>query len=195
MSSLLSNRYTSEVSPVTDTAYTSFFRLWMKNLWSFVRDCHEGGNSVPLPSYFCIAFTNPEMTRRIHEECDLAVRVIGRCVGALVVSKLVVDIKSRPRLRRIPVSRDELACLSAVLGTNGDNVKLLLDNPGAIELTNMAFLALDDFYSLTLENAPLYVLNAIQETFSLLSRALPPGLSAEMREIQTDSVMKVLDGQ
>ena len=167
----------------------------MKNLWSFVRDCHEGGNSVPLPSYFCIAFTNPEMTRRIHEECDLAVRVIGRCVGALVVSKLVVDIKSRPRLRRIPVSRDELACLSAVLGTNGDNVKLLLDNPGAIELTNMAFLALDDFYSLTLENAPLYVLNAIQETFSLLSRALPPGLSAEMREIQTDSVMKVLDGQ
>lgn len=191
MLSLLSNRYTLEVSPVTDTAYTSFFRLWMKSLWSFVRDCHERGNSVPLPSYFCIAFGNPEMTRRINEECDLAVRVIGRCVGALVVSKLVIDIKSH----HILVSKNELACLSAVLGTNGDNVKLLLKNSGAIELTNMAFLALDDFHSLTLENAPLYVLNVIQETFSLLSRALPPGLSAEMRKISTDSVMKVSDGQ
>ena len=192
MLSLLSNRYRSEVSPVTDTAYTRFFRLWMKNLWSFVRDCNERGDLVPLPSHVCIAFTNPEMTRRMHEECDLAVRVIGRCVGALVVSKLVADIKSR----RTMVSRDELACLSAVLGTKSDDVKLLLDDPGAIELTNMAFLALDDFYSLTLENAPLYVLNVIQETFSLLqgflSRALLPELSAEVR---TDSVMKVSDGQ
>jgi hypothetical protein len=92
----------------------------MKNLWSFIRDCNEHGNLVPLPSYMCIAFTNPELTRRIHEERDLAVRVIGRCVGALVANKLVADIKSR----RIPVSRDELACLSAVLGTKSDDVKL-----------------------------------------------------------------------
>lgn len=165
----------------------------MKNLWSFVKDCNDSelGNSAPLPSYVCIAFANPELTRRINEECDLAVRVIGRCVGALVVNKLVTDIKSR----RIPVSRDELTCLSAVLGTRSDDVKLLLDNSGAIELTNMAFLALDDFYTLTLDTVPLYVLSVIEETFGFLSRALPPGLSAAMRQIQTDSVMNVSDGQ
>jgi hypothetical protein len=75
--------------------YRSVLRVWMKNLWDFTRQYNEPGNSVPLPSYVCIAFTNPEMTRRIREQRDLAVRVIGRCVEALVVNKLAADIKSR----------------------------------------------------------------------------------------------------
>ena len=67
----------------------------MKNLWDFTRQFNKPGNSelVPLPPYFPIAFTNPEMTRRIREERDLAVRVAGRCLEALVVNKLVADIK------------------------------------------------------------------------------------------------------
>jgi hypothetical protein len=126
--------------------------MWMKNLWHFTRGYNERGNSVPLPSYVCIAFTNPEMTRRIREERDLAVRVIGRCVEALVVNKLAADINSRS----VPVSNDELACLSAILGTKSDDVMLLLNHPGAIEFTNMIFLALDDSTP-THETVPSYV--------------------------------------
>ncbi|KAF8269068.1 hypothetical protein EI94DRAFT_1047295 [Lactarius quietus] len=174
-------------SSVTATMYRSVLRSWMKNLWSFAREHGESGNSVPLPSYVFIAFTNPGLTRRIREEHDLAVRVIGRCVEALVASKLAADIESR---NNIPVSNDELACLSAILGTKNDDVKPLLNHPGAIEFTNMVFLALDDFYS-TLETVPLDV---VQETFSFLSRSLPPELNAKIRLIRMNAVMNVYDG-
>ena len=165
----------------------------MKNLWSFIRGYNERANAAPLPSYVFITFTNPEMTRRIREEGDLAVRVIGRCVEAFVVNKLATDIKSRRTL----VSNDELACLSAILGTKSDDVKRLLKRPGAIDFTNMIFLALDDFYSMTLETVPSYVLTVVQETFIFLSRALPPEWNAKMRRIQEDSLMlmNVSDGR
>jgi hypothetical protein len=171
--------------------YRNILRLWMENLWRFTKACNETGDSVPLPSYLCIAFAGPDMTCRIREERDLAVRVIGRCVEALVVSKLGADIKSRIG----PVSHHELACLSAILGTSRDNVKALLDYPGAIEFTNMAFLALDDSYSFTLETMPLYVLEVVQGTFRSLSQALPPELSAEIRSKQTGRLMGVSESQ
>ena len=167
----------------------------MENLWRFTKVCNEPRNepevSEPLPSYVCIAFANPEMTRRIREERDLAVRVIGRCVEAFVVNNLVTDIKSR----RTPVSNDELACLSAILGTKSENVKVLLNHPGAIEFTNMVFLALDDFYSFTLETMPLYVLEVVEGTFSSLSQALPPEWKTEMRPEQTACLRGVSDSQ
>ncbi len=114
--------------------YRGVLRVWMKNLWHFTREYNESGNSVPLPSYVCIAFTNPETTRRIREQCDLAVRVIGRCVEALVVNKLAADMNSR----NVLVSNDELAYLSAILGTESHDVRLCLSQPGTIELLNLA---------------------------------------------------------
>ncbi len=164
--------------------------MWMKNLWDFTREYNERGNSVPLPSYVCIAFTNPEMTRRIREQRDLAVRVIGRCIEALVVNKLAADIKSRD----IPVSKDELACLSAILGSNSDDMMVLLNHPGAIEFTNMIFLALGDLYFPRLDTVPSYVLDVVQQTSSALSQALPPEFNAEMRLNQTNT-LSVSDGQ
>src|ERR1700677_2527717 len=119
--------------------YLCILRGWMKSLWHFTRGHSERGNSVPLPPFVCVAFTNPEMTHRIRKQRDLAVRVIGRCVEALVVNKLAADIHSRST----PVSSDELACLSAILGTKSCDMMLLLNHPGAIEFTNMIFLALD----------------------------------------------------
>ena len=146
---------------------------------------NERGNSVPLPSYVCIAFTNPEMTRRIHEECDLAVRVIGCCVEALVVNKLTANINSRT----VPISDDdsELVCLSAILGSKTHDVMGLLNYSGAIAFTKMVFLALDNFYSPTLETVPLDVLDVVQQTFSILSSTLPAD--------QTSTLMRVSDGQ
>ena len=159
----------------------------MKNLWNFTREYNEPWSSVPLPSYVRIAFTNPEMTRRIREERDLVVRVIGRCVEALIVNKLAADTNAS-------VSDDELSCLSAILGTKSDDVKLLLSSPGTIQFTNMVFLALDDVYSFPLETLPLCVLDVVQQTFGTLlaSQALPRELTAKMRLNQTDIIS---DGQ
>ena len=159
----------------------------MKNLWDFTRKCNKRGNSVPLPSYVCIAFANPEMTRRIHEQHDLSVRVIGRCVEALVVNNLAANINSRG----VKASESELACLSAILGTKSDDVKCLLHNPGAIEFTKMVFLALDNFYSFTLETVPEDIPDVVQKTFDILSQALP----AESDTNQTDATMIMFDGQ
>jgi hypothetical protein len=162
--------------------------MWMKNLWDFTRGYNQPGTSVPLPPYVRIAFTNPEMIRRIREELDLDVRVIGRCVEALIVSKLAADINSR----RVQVGNEELACLSAILGTKSDGVKLLLQNPGAIEFTNMIFLSLDNFYSFTLGMMPSDISDVVQDTFDVLSQAL---LAVAMPLDQTDSSTNVFDGQ
>ncbi len=162
----------------------------MKNLWYFAREYNEPGNSVPLPSYVCITFTNPEMTRRICNQRDPAVRVIGRCIAALVVNKLTLDAMSHT----VPVSDADLACLSAILGTKSDDVVLLLSHPGAIEFTNMVFLAMDNFYFFTFGPVPPYVLAVVQQTSSVLSHALSPELNAEMQLYLTDILMDFSDG-
>ncbi|KAH9071586.1 hypothetical protein EDB83DRAFT_258952 [Lactarius deliciosus] len=176
-------------SPLTAEMYRGVFRAWMMNLWHFTREFNGPQNSVPLPSYVRAAFTNPEMTRRIREERDLAVRVIGRCVGALVVNKLAADINSR----NVSVTTDELACLSAILGTKGHDVTLLLSHRGAIGLTNMVFLTLDDSYSFTLEKLPSCVLDVVQKTSIALSQGLPLELIDRMRIDQTDYLVNISD--
>jgi hypothetical protein len=167
--------------------YRTGLSTYMKNIWHFTRAYHERGNSVPLPSYVLIALTNPEMTRRIREQRDPAVHVIGHCVEALVVNKLAVDINSRTD----PITNVELECLSAIVGIKSDDVMHLLSHPGAIEFTNMAFLALDGFYSPAFA-LPLFVLDVVQQTFSALSRTLPLELNAKMRP---DTQMNISDGQ
>ena len=163
----------------------------MQNLWYFMREYNEPRNPVPLPPYVCVAFTNPEMSRRIRKQRDLAIRVVGRCVEALVVNKLAINIRSR----NVSVNNDELACLSAILGTKSHDVILLLSCPGAIEFTNTVFLASDNLYSFTLETVPSYVLSVVQQTSSALSWALPPELDATMRLNQTTSLMNISDGE
>jgi hypothetical protein len=162
----------------------------MKSLWHFTRVHSEREHSVPLPPFVCVAFTNPEMTLRIRRQRDLAVRIIGRCVEALVVNKLAADIHSRSA----PVSNEELACLSAILGTKSHDMMLLLNHPGAVEFTNMIFFALDDSDT-THETVPSYVMDVIQQTSSALSRVLPPELKAKMRIDQTNTMINLSDGE
>ncbi|KAH8978383.1 hypothetical protein EDB86DRAFT_2994302, partial [Lactarius hatsudake] len=184
------NQTNTSVSHETSLAagmYRNILHLWMKDLWHLTKEYNEPGNLDPLPSFVWIAFTNPEMTRRIREQRDLAVRVVGRCIEALVVNKLATDIS-----RNTLVGNDErAACLSTILGTD---VTLLLNHPGAIKFTNMIFLTLDDFYSSTLRTVPSDVLDVVRRTFSTLSQALPPELNAGMRLNQTDALMNASDG-
>ncbi len=148
----------------------------MKNLWHFTRESNEAENSVPLPSYVCIAFTNPEMTRRICNHRDPAVRVIGRCIGALVVSKLTFDAM----LHTVPVSDADLACLSAILGTESHDVWHCLSQPGTIELVNLASLALGDVNSFRADQMPPDTRFVPQQTLDILSQALRPQWNAEL---------------
>ncbi|KAH8987011.1 hypothetical protein EDB92DRAFT_1818066 [Lactarius akahatsu] len=178
-------------SSLTAEMYRSVLCVFLKIIWYFGRAHNEPGNSVSLPSYVFIAFTNSEMTRRIREQRDLAVRVIGRCVRALVVNKLAADVSSRT----IPASEAELACLSAILGTKNPDVVHLLGNPGAIEFTSVVFLALGDVSSLVTNKVSLDTRHVLQQTFTILSHALPAELNAKMRLDQTDTLMNISDGR
>ena len=165
----------------------------MENLWNFTRAYseREPWRSMPFPSYVCVAFTNPEMTRRIREERDFSVRVIGRCVEALVIKRLATDIN----LRNVLATHDKLACLSAILGTKSDDVKVLLHNPGAIEFTKLVFLALVNFYSFNPETVPSDIADVVQVTFNILSQDLPDGLNVAMPPDHTDTLVNALNGQ
>jgi hypothetical protein len=123
------------------------------------------------------------MTRCVSESHDLSIRVTGQCVGAMVVNKLTADIKSR----NVPVSIDELACLSAILGTKTDNVARLLRHLGAIEFTSVFFIALAHVAHLDCQKVPLDTCHVLQQTLSVLSRALPAKLNAKMWLYQTDT--------
>ncbi|KAH9056368.1 hypothetical protein EDB87DRAFT_1238863 [Lactarius vividus] len=169
--------------------YRSILRVWTKNLWHFTREYNEPGSSVPLPSYVCITFTNPEMSRRIREHRDPTVCIIGRCIEALVVNKLAADINSRT----IPARETELVCLSTILGTKSDNVALLLCNSGAIELTSVVFLALGDVGSSVTNKMPIDTLHVLQQTLNIAVRALPDELNAKMQLNHADT-MNVSDG-
>ena len=178
-------------SGLTAERYMSLLSEWMKNLWNFTREYNEPESTVSLPSYVCVAFTNPEMSRRIRKQRDLAIHVTGRCVEVLIVNKLAADVNSRS----VPIRNYELACLSAILGAQSDDVLLLLSRPGAIELTNLVFLALDDFYTFTLGTVPSYTLDLVRQTFHALYIALPSELNAKMRLNQENTLMNISDGE
>ena len=176
-------------SPIEERVRTSCLRMCLKGLWYFGRTSNQLENSTLLPS-FNFALTNPEMIRRIHEKHDLTVRVIGRCVQALVVNKLATDFKSRS----ITVSDDELVCLSDILGIKSHDAMLLLSHPGAIEFTNIIFLALDHFVCGSTRISS-DVPDVLQETLGILSRALPADLNIAIPLHQTDTRMNVPEGQ
>ncbi len=162
--------------------------MCLKNLWHFTRVYIEHGNSIPLPSYIHIIFTHLEITRRIREQRNDSDHVIGCCVNALVVNKLAADINART----LPVNDAELACLSVILGTNSQDVTLLLSHPGAVQLANMLFLASDDVFFSFFWSPTSDVLDVVRQTFSIISQAQ---LDAEMRLDLTDTLMDVSKGQ
>ena len=129
-------------------------------------------------------------TRRIRKGGDTAPLVIRRCVGALVVNKLATDINSRA----LPVNDAELACISAILGIDRQDITHLLSPPGAIQFANMIFLVSDDVYD-SFWISTLDVLEIIQQTFSILSQDLPDQLDGEMQLDLTDSMADVSKGR
>lgn len=162
--------------------------IFLKNLWNFTRVYIERGDSTPLPSYVYIAFTYPEITRRILEKGNIAAHVTRRCAGALIVNKLATDINARTL-----VNDARLKCLSVILDTDSQDVQPLLSHPGAIQFANMIFLVSDDIYD-SLLSPTSDVLDVIRQTFSILSQALPAQSEASMELDLTDTLMEVSEG-
>jgi hypothetical protein len=189
----LLNMCIAVASPLTKEVRMSCSLMCLKGLWCFMRALDHLGNLMPLPSYVCASFANPRMTRHIYgamREGYPPVNVIGRCVGALVVNKLATDID----LLNVPVSTEELTCLSSILGTKSDDVMLLLSHPRAIQFTNFLFLALNNFYFLTDPGVPSYVLDVVQKTLSALSRGLSPEWNVKMQLNQTETLTNISEG-
>ena len=158
-------------------------------MWDFIKEYNERGNSAPLPSYIYIAFANPEMTRRIRKHSSLTVRVIGRCVNALVVNKLAADINSH----NVLVSEDELTSLATILGSESHDVRLCLNQPGIIELVNLASLTLGDVSSLLADQMPPDTRSVFQQTLGIISQALPAQTTAELSRDQMVALYNVSD--
>ena len=169
-------------------------RMCLKRLPYFELASNQLEKSVALLSYICVTFTHPEMTRRTSEQRDLDLRVVGRCVRALVVNILAADLKSRTD----SVMDVELQCLSAILGTKTDNVMILLRHPGAIEITNIVFLAWANIDTAS-AGIPSDILDVVQRTLGPLSWALPAEfqvLPAELAAtMQSGTLADVPDGQ
>ena len=131
------------------------------------------------------------MTRRMHTEWDITAHVIGRCVEALVVKKLVAGVRSRTD-SNVQIGNEELACLSAILGTGSRDVMFCLEWPGAVELASMVSLALGDVGSLTVDALPSDVLDVVQRTLATLSRTAelqpdPPIVQLDTSESSSDA--------
>ncbi|KAH9053298.1 hypothetical protein EDB87DRAFT_242776 [Lactarius vividus] len=161
-------------SPLQEELRKNRLRVCMRTLWYFAREYNQLGDATPLPSYVRTVLANPEMSRRIQSEDDLAARLIGRCFSSLVARKLAQDIGSRNSLHT-RVNSAELSCLAAILGKTSREVADLLREPGAFSLTNIASLISSETHTLVEERVPLEVLDIFLKTLDMLFAETPPG--------------------
>ena len=171
LSELLKTCIMPGTSPLNDEDRKSRLRVCMKCLWYFGRAYNQPGTIEPLPSYLSRILVSPEVISCIRTEQDPVVRVIGRCFSALVVMKLVANVKSRYNF-----NDEELACLSAVLGIDSADVTFCLERPGTVELASMVSLTLGDINSLVTNAVPPDVLDLVHQTRYILLLALPANL-------------------
>lgn len=165
--------------------------MFLKNLWHFTRLRIESGDSVPLPSYLYVSFTHPGITGFILERGDITARVIRRCVGALIINKLSTDLSART----LPINDTELECLTSILDITNQDITNLLSQPGAVQFTNMVYFLWDTIYDALFCNSTSHLLNVAQQTFNLLSQAVPAPLNAHtMRLDLSETLMGVSNG-
>jgi hypothetical protein len=174
-------------SLLREVVCTSSLRVCLKGLWYFGREVNRLGNSVPLPPHIRMAFSDPEVTRYMRKHPDITVRVIGHCVGALVVTKLAATINSCTD----PITDEELACLSASLGPESCDETLFLRQPGIVAHMNMISLT---FNTLVADIIPPDVLDLVQQTFGILSHSLPIQENTKLQLDQPAQPILMIDG-
>jgi hypothetical protein len=181
-------------SPLTDQLCKNRLRVCLRTLWYCAKGYNQSCTTDPLLSYIRSTFANPEMTRRIQSEEDLAARLIGRCFSSLVVKKLTQDIGSRTD-QSPQDNKGVLSCLAAILGKTCAEVATLLSQSGAISFANTVTLISSEMDTLANNGVPSEVQEIFLKTLEILFAdspwtlpnaellpVLPPGLLAIFRE-------------
>ena len=91
------------------------------------------------------------------------------CVEALIPKKLADDIDSHSD-PDVCVNDAELACLSAILGTQSDDVSILPGQRGTIKLTNMAPLMSCEIHTMIAEKVLANDLDIFQQKLNVRTR-------------------------
>ncbi|KAI9458004.1 hypothetical protein BJY52DRAFT_1212387 [Lactarius psammicola] len=167
-------------SPLTEQLRRNRLRVCMRTLWYCAREYNKSCDTYPLPSYVRTTFANPEMTRRIQSEEDLAARLIGRSFGSLVVKKLVRDIDTRTA-QGYHYDVAWQSCLAAILGKTCAEVVTLLSQPGAISLANIVSLTSSEMDTVVEEGVPSEVLDIFRTTLDILAEDLLASPNADPR--------------
>jgi len=148
----------------------------------------------PLPPYFPLVLSRPELTDRLHTERDPVVRITAGCFGALISSKLMdaLNLESTISLGD-PVHDEELACISAILAT-GYSEDLLL--PHQLRIINfekiVSIMSGEIDVLFTAEGAPARILDIAQDTLNILadrlidSNFVPQSLPLEQQRLLDD---------
>ena len=184
-------------------------RMCLRSLWYCAKAYLRPGTPKPLPSYFPSMLASPEITVPLKDEQDLS-RVVGRCLSALVIMKLVADVRSRPDPYS-QANREELLCfattfdkewfapdlmshLSEYWHCDTDELREGLRPLGAIDLINVVFFACDHsgFLLADTERVPSYVVDVIRQTLSIISQALPAEINTKLELDQMYSRANVI---
>ncbi|KAI9455574.1 hypothetical protein BJY52DRAFT_636129 [Lactarius psammicola] len=182
----------AELMNFTDEAssypiYGSRSRKFLKRLWYFARAYNQV--SAPLPSSVCTSLARLEITRRIHTERNPAARVTKRCLGALIVNKLVDDFKSCISFSS-GVYDAELACISSILGTGLSEVSRWPRPSTVIKLLNVVSLVSGEIETLfTSGPTPEDLLNMVQQTINIISQELVLGSTFVCGDLPMDQVL------
>ncbi|KAH9031275.1 hypothetical protein EDB84DRAFT_1492632 [Lactarius hengduanensis] len=178
-------------SSLTEEVRISCLRMCLKCLWHCGKPHLQ--TSDPLPPYFPLVLARPEITRHFRTEQDPAVRITGCCYGALIVGKLVGSLGSPISLSG-RVYNTELACVSAVLGTERE-VSFL---PHQLHVVNFRHIvsAISDKIdtSSTATAMPADVLNIAQDTlYILVDMFVPEDLPRNQRRLLRELYSDVAD--
>lgn len=159
--------------PIIDGIYHSHPINSLKNLWYRLRAYSQPGKQVPLSSYFLTTFFRNYLVRA---DQGTDSHLVGRCIDALVVKELVAGATSSSD----PYTRHyKLRCISNVLETDSDDVKIFLECPGAVELAiliSLTLKAIDTLFS----DTPSGMLDMVQQSSDILIRTLPDELNVEL---------------
>lgn len=144
-------------------------RVCMRTLWYFANEYNQRAHTTALPAYVCKRFADPEMTRRIQSEEDLAAHLIGCCFSSLIVRKLTQDIRSRTN-QFLPgrATEAELSSIAAILGKTNAEVETLIDQPSAISLAIIYSLTSGEMNTLIEKKVPSEVQDILLKTLDIL---------------------------
>ena len=164
-------------------------RISLKCLWYCAKAYQIHDESEPSSAYFfsTLGVARPEFIQLCQTEQDRDSRVMGRCMGTLAVTKLMIYVRSRSD-SGVQIGNDELAFLSIILGTGSDDIESCLEWPDAVEIAAITSLALGDFCSLGGYAFHQEVRMVAKETIAIISRALSVENTVGLRPFCWDDI-------